>query len=289
MKIGVGLPFQIPANSWPRIRELARRAEAGPFSSFGVTDRIAYDNYDPLALLAAVAAITERLRLMTGVLIGPLRNPGVLAKQAATVDAISRGRLTLGIAVGSREDDYTSAGASFHDRGRRFDAQLEHMRRIWAGETLAGAQHPVGPVPVQQGGPELLIGGSAPRAIARVGKYASGYVMGGRATDGEWAKGTLAQVEASWRANERDGRPRVVATLPFALGPGAEEAVADAVAHYYAGHAPSSGRQSGANLSSPRDIRDVIALHEDLGTDEFIFRPAALDPEQLDRLADVIT
>lgn len=288
MKIGVGLPFQIPSESWPGIRELARRAEAGPFSSFGVMDRIAYNNYEPLALLAAVAAVTDRLRLMTGVLIGPLRNPGVLAKQAATVDAISGGRLTLGIGVGSREDDYTSAGATFHDRGRRFDVQLELMRRIWAGERLAGAQHPVGPAPVQRGGPELLIGGSAPRAIARVGEYAQGYVMGGRATDARWARGILAQVEASWRANNRDGRPRVVATLPFALGPGAAEAVAGAIAHYYAGHTPTSGRPAGPSLSSPRDIRDAIALHEDLGTDEFIFRPAAIDPDQLDRLADII-
>lgn len=289
MKIGVGLPFQTPTGSWPRIRELAMRAEAGPFSSFGVLDRIAYNNHESLTLLAGVAAVTERLRLVTAILIGPLRNPGLLAKQAATVDAISKGRLTLGIAVGSREDDYTSAGASFHDRGKRFDAQLAHMRRIWAGEKVDGATYAVGPEPVQQGGPELLIGGSSPRAIARIGRYADGYVMGGRATDREWAKGVFAQVEESWRAAGRQGRPRVVASLPFALGPGAEEAVDGAIAHYYGGRSPSSGRAGRANLSTPEDIRAAIALHEELGTDEFIFRPVALDSEQLDRLADVIS
>ncbi len=289
MKIGVGLPFQTPTDSWPTIREMAMRADAGPFSSFGVLDRIAYNNYESLVLLAAVATVTERVRLVTGILIAPVRNPGVLAKQAATIDVISKGRLTLGLAVGSREDDYIMAGANFHDRGKRFETQLDHMRRIWAGEKPEAATYAVGPMPVQPGGPEILIGGSAPRAMARVGRFANGYVIGGAATDAQRVKAIMAQVDESWRAASRMGKPRVIATVPYALGEGAEQAVADAVGHYYGGRTPYSGSIRTNNPTSVQAVRDLIAAHEQLGTDELIFRPSALDPSQIDRLAEAIT
>ena len=289
MKIGVGLPFRMPTGSWAYISGLARRAEEGPFTSFAALDRLAYDNFEPLAQLAAVAAITERLRLVTGVLLAPLRNAGVLAKQAATIDAISNGRLTLGLGVGGREDDAIVAPAGFHDRGRRFEEQLVHMRRVWAGEVLAGAQRPVGPAPVQPGGPEILIGGTHPRAIARVGRFADGYVMGGRALEAEWARGIMAQVEDSWAAGGRAGRPRVVVSLPCALGPGADAAVDAALADYYGAPAAAvGGRRGRLQPTSPGVIRDAIAMHDELGTDEMIFRPVTPDLAQLDRLAEVV-
>lgn len=289
MKIGVGLPFKMPTESWGYISELARRADAGPYSSFAALDRLAYDNYEAMAELAAVAAVTQRLRLVTTILLAPLRNAGVLAKQAATIDAISNGRLSLGLAVGGREDDAVVAPADFRGRGRRFEEQLTMMRRIWAGEILEGAQRPVGPAPVQPGGPEILIGGAHPKAIDRVGKFASGYVMGGRALEAEWAKGVMTQVEESWAAHEREGRPRVVVTLPCALGPGAEDAVAGALADYYGGDGrPGASRQGRGQPTSPEIIRNAVRMHEDLGSDEIIFRPVTPDLEQLDRLTDAI-
>lgn len=290
MQIGIGLPFETSRDSWPAIETMARKADAGPYSSFAVIDRLAFDNYEPLVMLAAVAAVTKRVRLMTAVLVGPLRRPGVLAKQAATLDAISRGRFTLGIGVGSREDDALVAPSGFHDRGARFNDQLALMRAIWRGEIVNNAQRPVGPEPVQDGGPELLIGGTAARAIARVGKYGDGYVMGGRAMDREWAEDILRQVQASWQANNRPGTPRVVASMLTALGPGASEAVQHAFAGYYGGDpARIADRVARGNPTSPEAIRDAIKLHEDLGTDEVVLKPATLDPEQVDRLTEVVS
>lgn len=289
MKIGIGLPFQTPRDSWPAIQAIATKADAGPYSSFAVIDRLAFDNYEPLAMLAALAAVTQRIRLMTAVLVGPLRRAGVLAKQAATIDAISGGRFTLGMGVGSREDDAFVAPSGFHDRGVRFNRQLDLMRAIWRGEIVNNAQRPVGPEPVQKGGPELLLGGTAVRALARVGKYADGYVMGGRSLNREWAKEILRQVNESWEANHRSGTPRIVASMLTALGPSALEAVQRAFSGYYGGDpARVADRVAQGNPVSAEGIRDAIKLHEDLGTDEVILKPAILDPEQVDRLTDVI-
>lgn len=289
MKIGIGLPFKTSRDSWPAIEALARKADEGPYSSFAVIDRLAYDNYEPLIMLAALASVTKRVRLMTAVLVGPLRRAGVLAKQAATIDAVSGGRLSLGMGVGSREDDSLVAPAGYHDRGRRFNTQLELMRRIWRGEIVNDARRPVGPEAARSGGPELLIGGTAPRALDRVGKYADGYVMGGGALDREGAAGVLRQVNESWERHGRSGRPRVVASVLAALGPGAEDAIRDAFADYYGGDpARLEARLARANLSTPESIRDAIALHRDLGTDELILKPATLEPDQYERLTDVV-
>jgi alkanesulfonate monooxygenase SsuD/methylene tetrahydromethanopterin reductase-like flavin-dependent oxidoreductase (luciferase family) len=151
MDIAIGLPATIPWTNGPLILEWAKRADTSPFSSLGILDRLVYPNYEPLITLAAAAAVTERVRLMTTVLIAPLRRAGVLAKQAATIDALSGGRLTLGLGVGAREDDFQFAPTSFHDRGRRFEEQLELMKRVWSGQPVSDEVGAVGPPPAQAG------------------------------------------------------------------------------------------------------------------------------------------
>lgn len=285
MKIGIGLPFALPTDSWPYIKSLALRADKSGFSSFGVTDRLAYDSYEALSTLTAVAAITERIGLVTGILMAPLRNAGVLAKQAATIDAISSGRLTLGLAVGGREDDYLVAPVDFSTRGRRFNDQLDQMFKIWNGEIIFGAQRPVGPVPFRRGGPEILIGGTHPTAIDRVGRFANGYVMGGRATEAEWVGEIMSQVNEAWERHGREGKPRFVATLPCGFGPGGEAAVRDALSDYYGGRPNQAAtRQARPNPSSVQEIEEIVAMHEELGTDEIIFRPVIAEIDQMDHL-----
>ena len=109
---------------------------------------------------ATAAAVTSRIRLTTSVLLAPLHtNTALFAKQAASLDRISGGRLVLGLGIGGREDDFAASGLTMAGRGQRFDEQLAEMQRIWAGEGR-GDIGPIGPMPARPGGPELILGGS---------------------------------------------------------------------------------------------------------------------------------
>src|SRR5580765_8743294 len=104
MRVGIGLPTTTPGTTGALLVEWARRADEGPFASLGTLDRVVYESFDPFVALAAAAAVTSRVELVTMVVIAPLRAPALLAKQAATVQSISGGRLTLGMATGARPD-----------------------------------------------------------------------------------------------------------------------------------------------------------------------------------------
>ncbi|MGH2948811.1 MAG: LLM class flavin-dependent oxidoreductase, partial [Solirubrobacteraceae bacterium] len=131
MHVGVGLPTTTPGADGAHLVEWARRADAGPFSSLGVLDRPRYDSIDPFTALAAAAAVTERVRLATMVAIGPLRPAALLVKEAAGVQALSGGRLTLGLGIGARRDDYETADVPHRGRGARLSGQLAELRD-WA-------------------------------------------------------------------------------------------------------------------------------------------------------------
>ena len=244
-----------------------------------------YPNYEPLITLAAAAAVTSRVRLMTTVLLAPLRGAGLLAKQAATIDALSGGRLTLGLSVGGREDDFRAAPASFHDRAHRFKEQLDLMKRIWSGEPVSDETGPVGPPPAQAGGPELLIGGYSAAPIRRVGRWADGFISGG-VPDPEQVRQMFDLAQESWRAEGREGKPRLVATLYYALGPNAARG-GDYIRDYYSYFGPAADDMARAIPASPEAVEELIRGFGDVGADEVVCWPTVADLEQVDRLAEV--
>src|SRR5690349_15638259 len=165
MDIGIGLPSTIPGVTGDELLEWARRADGAGFSSLATIDRLVYDNHEPLVALAAAAAVTERIRLMTDILLLPNRaNAALVAKQALTIHKLSGGRFTLGAAVGGRPDDYAASGVPFEERGARFEPMLDQIKRAWAGEEGIGPRPDGDP-------PELLIGGSADVAFRRAARY----------------------------------------------------------------------------------------------------------------------
>src|SRR5436853_1528023 len=166
MDIAIGLPNAVPGTSGERRTEWARRVEARGFSSLGTIDRVAYPNLEPLTALAAAAAVTERIGLATTVLLGPLRvNPVVLAKQAYSVHVISGGRMTLGIGLGGRDDDYEVTGVDTSTRGRDLDAMLERIKEVWEGEEVGPEHH---------SDPRSLVGGSVEASFKRAARFGDG-------------------------------------------------------------------------------------------------------------------
>lgn len=148
MDIGIGLPNAVRGVGREGIVEWARRAESSGFSSLGTIDRIVYPSFEPLISLAAAAAVTERVRLVTDILIAPVRtNTALLAEQATTVDQLSEGRLTLGLALGGREDDYEASGVDHKQRGKLFDQQLAELNRLWSGDGGVGPSPPTASAP----------------------------------------------------------------------------------------------------------------------------------------------
>ena len=137
MDVAIGLPNAVPGTTGDQLTEWARRAEARGFSSLGTIDRIAYPNLEPLVALAAAAAVTERIGLATTVLLGPLRrNPVALAKQVASLHSLSGHRMTLGIGLGGRDDDYEIAEIDTATRGKDLDAMLERIWEVWKGDEM---------------------------------------------------------------------------------------------------------------------------------------------------------
>jgi len=289
MKIGIVLPANIPGVQGKELMDWAKRADAGPFSSLGIIDRLVYPSFEPMVVLSAAASVTTRIRLMPSVLLATLRGAGLLAKQAASLDAISGGRLTLGLGIGRREEDFKAAPAQFKNRGRRFERQLDTMKRIWAGEGPEEGVGPIGPPPVQSGGPELLIGGRTPEAIRRVGKWADGYFAAGGYPEDVVSLYKLA--EDAWKAEGRPGKPRLVSMTSYALGPNAEEKVSGYIHAYYG---PLDVPHSGGRLAirgavtSPESVKDTIRDFSNIGMDEMLFLPTVTDIDQLERLADLV-
>jgi alkanesulfonate monooxygenase SsuD/methylene tetrahydromethanopterin reductase-like flavin-dependent oxidoreductase (luciferase family) len=285
MQIGIGLPATIPDIAPSLNVDWAKRADAGPFSSLSIIDRIVYVNYEPLMTLAAAAGATSRVRLMTSVLLAPMRDATLLAKQAATLDALSGGRLSLGLSVGGREDDFLATGTSFHDRGHRFDQQLATMRRLWSGRRFSADVGAIGPAPVRPDGPELLIGGFAPAALRRVGRFGDGYVATG--ADPASARHLFDAVEEAWNAEGRTGRPRLVMGRYFALGPDAARG-GNAIRHYYAFAGDVTEAIVASILTGPAAIQEAIDGYAAVGVDELLLWPTIPDLDQVDLLAALI-
>jgi alkanesulfonate monooxygenase SsuD/methylene tetrahydromethanopterin reductase-like flavin-dependent oxidoreductase (luciferase family) len=280
MEIGIGLPATIPDVDGRLVVEWARLADQRGFSSLGVIDRVVYGNYEPLIALAGAAAVTERIRLTTSVLLAPLRaNHALFAKAAASLDRLSGGRLVLGLGVGAREDDFAVSGVDMHRRGQAFDALLERATAAWRGELG------VGPTPVTPGGPRLLLGGQAPVSFQRAARYGVGWITGGGSPD-DFRKGAAAAREA-WAAAGREGAPRLASLGYFALGPNARAAADRYLHHYYGFLGPVADYIAGAALVSPEQVRGAIGAFAEAGCDELILFPCDADLGQVDQLGEV--
>jgi len=285
VKIGIGLPNTIPGTPGSVLVEWARRAEARGFSTLATIDRIAYPSFESLVALAAAGAVTERIELFTNILLGPTRNSVLLAKEAASVDQLSGGRLTLGLAVGNRPDDYEVAGQPFASRGRRFDEQLETLQDAWSGKPVGGADKPIGPRPVRDEGIPIIIGGNFPACFDRIGKWGAGWTAGGGPA--EQAGPFAQQVREAWSAAGKEGTPRIFALSYYSMGPDVETSKRSILDYY--GYLGGFEKDFAEYLPRGADaVRETVRKFEDAGVDEFILDPTIPDLAEVDLLADVV-
>jgi alkanesulfonate monooxygenase SsuD/methylene tetrahydromethanopterin reductase-like flavin-dependent oxidoreductase (luciferase family) len=283
MDLGIGLPNTVPGTTREELLEFARAAEEAGFSSLGTIDRIVYDNYEPLVALAAAASVTDRIRLLTSVLLAPLRcNPAHLAKQALSVDTLAGGgRAVLGLGVGGREDDFEVSGIEFSERGQRMDAAVEKVRRVFDGEGELEAK--IGPR--RDPGPSLILGGSVEASFRRAARFGDGWMMGG-GTPEQFEQG-VGQLRAAWEAEGRAGEPRKMALGYFSLGPDAERNAEAELGDYYAWLGDEvAGMIAASAAKDAETVKGYMQAFESLGCDEFVFFPTSADPEQVRLLAE---
>jgi alkanesulfonate monooxygenase SsuD/methylene tetrahydromethanopterin reductase-like flavin-dependent oxidoreductase (luciferase family) len=281
MDIGIGLPNAIRGVDRAGIVDWARRAEAAGFASLGTIDRIAFANYESLISLAAAGAVTERVRLVTDILIEPLRsNTALFAKQAATIDNMTGGRLVLGLAVGGRPNDFEISGVDFGSRGRAFENALVELNSIWSGETE------VGPPTASGKRPTVLIGGQSDKAMERAAKHADGWTMGGGTPDN--MKDALAKLDDAWKAAGRDDTPKNMALMYFALGDDAEAVAKEKLGDYYSFLGDYADQIVSGAAKDADTVKAYVQGFEAAGADELMIFPANNDPAQVELLAEAV-
>jgi alkanesulfonate monooxygenase SsuD/methylene tetrahydromethanopterin reductase-like flavin-dependent oxidoreductase (luciferase family) len=280
MQIGIGLPIRTGEARPEILLEIAARAETGPFSTLAVADRVVFRAQEPLIALAAVAGLTRRIRLMTSALLGPTRETTLLARQAASLDALSGGRLSLGLGIGIRQDDYEATGFAFDRRGRRLEGQLADLRRIWTEGSIGAA-------PVRPGGPEILVGGYVDAVARRIAAWGDGFIAPGGGGPAQVAA-LWGRIREAWRTAGRAGEPRYVSASYYALGPNAVAAAEEYIGSWYGFDPALAERRLAGIPTTEAAVRAAIERQRDLGADEYILRPCIADLDQVDRLADLV-
>ena len=289
------IPVMEPSLDAATLKGWAQAIDGGPFSSLCWGERIAFDNPECLTLLGALSAWTDRVRLVTTVVVPQLHDPVMLAKQLATGDMLSGGRLTVGLGVGGRQEDYHAVGADVATQTR---AGLAHsvavMKHIWAGEKVTESIVPVGPPPVQAGGPQLLIGTMGPKTVRSAADWADG--LAGTTLDLDVTKqNELFDVARESWAQAGKPRPHLATSFWFAIGDDPQETRAQIHRHLlrYMNWIPAEVVDAIAPTTgwagSDEELLVVLRNFQDIGTDEVHLIPTSSNIDQLRRVADVAT
>ncbi|MBJ21277.1 MAG: LLM class flavin-dependent oxidoreductase [bacterium] len=292
MKIAMTLPGMDPGLDRKRLVEWTSRIEDGPFDTLAFGERMAFFNPELIALFGACAVLTERVTLRSTVTVMPMHHPVMLAKQLATLDVLSEGRLSVGLGIGGREEDLLAVGA---DMERRTNASLardvDTMRRVWRGEDVVGGLlRPVEPRPIQAAGPELLAGAMGPRAIRLASAWAAGLCGFTWAATTEEIAPTFEWARQAWSEAGR-GTPKLITGFWFALGEGARAQMSSHLGSYMNWLAPAereAAQRSAGFTGDASALRDLLRRIEDLGTDEVHLVPTSGDPDEVSRAADAI-
>ncbi|MCD9622962.1 LLM class flavin-dependent oxidoreductase [Rhabdothermincola salaria] len=291
MDLSMTLPTMLP-HGRQEVLDWCRSVDEGPWASLAVPERITYTSHSWTVQLAAAAALTARVRLWTTIVVLPAHDAVETAKHLASVDRLSEGRLTVGVGVGGREHDYRAIGAPFERRWSRMDEQVARMRSIWAGEPPFDGADPVGPPPVQPGGPPLVAGVMGPKALARAARWASGVDDGSTVfgVDRETVGAAFERIRAAWRDAGRSDAPHISASLWYALGDGAADRLQSYCYDYMRIFDEGLARSMAEAMTchTPEALRAAVDTCADLGCDELFLVPTTVDVTELDRTREAL-
>jgi alkanesulfonate monooxygenase SsuD/methylene tetrahydromethanopterin reductase-like flavin-dependent oxidoreductase (luciferase family) len=287
------LPVMEPNLDAATLKTWAQVVDSGPFSSLCWGERMAFDNPESLTLLGAIAAWTNRVRLVTTVIIPQLHDPVMLAKAMATGDMLSGGRLTVGLGVGGRHEDYHAAGADPATQTMRDMAdRVAVMKRVWSGEKVTDSTLPVGPPPLQAGGPKLLVGTMGPKTTRHAAGWADGLAGTTLDLDADKQNELFDVARDAWRVADR-GTPHLATSFWFAIGDG--DAPREQVHRHllrYMNWIPAEIVDAMAPTTGWAGTEDqlgaVLQRFADIGTDEVHLIPTSSDIDQVRRVADVV-
>jgi alkanesulfonate monooxygenase SsuD/methylene tetrahydromethanopterin reductase-like flavin-dependent oxidoreductase (luciferase family) len=287
VRFGVLLPHNVPYKDRATLIAWCARIESGPFATLAVGDRVAYDNLDQIVSLSAAAVLTTRPDIFLGVTVLPMHPAALLAKQVASIDVLSQGRVVLGVGVGGRGDDYAAVERPMRDLHQQMDEQIATMRRVWAGESLTDGAAPVGPRPVQPGGPRIYASARGPKSLARAARWADGNFGGSMPLSPASIQVVAERTRAAWHEAGRADGPYLIDAVWFALGPHGEQMVREAGARYFEHIVLRHGFEwtpDMAPCSSEERLTSMIDAYEAAGWHELVFIPCSDELDQLDRL-----
>ncbi len=290
MKIGLNLPVMAPGLDRDLLLAWCRAIDEGPFSCLAVGERINFPNPELTVTIAAAAAWTSRVPLFYNVLVLPMHPAARAAKQIATLDVLSKGRVVLGVGVGAREDDYDAVGAKWTGRLATLERQVRAMRAYWAGEPASSlTTAPIEPRPIQPGGPKVLMGALFPKAITRAAHFADGILGFSFTLAREELDYAFEGARNAWKAAGRPDRPTLITGSWFALGPRGRQQMDDYLGRYLSFLGPSAaGLIPLVRTIDAQGVRDAVARARDAGADEIVFAPTTLDPAEVKRLEDLL-
>jgi alkanesulfonate monooxygenase SsuD/methylene tetrahydromethanopterin reductase-like flavin-dependent oxidoreductase (luciferase family) len=291
MDIAMTLPTMLPHTRDQFVR-WCRSIDEGPWSSLAVPERITFTSHSLSVQLSGAAALTERVRLWTTLIVLPAHDEVQVAKDMASVDVLCSGRLTLGVGVGGRAQDYWAIGGDFTRRWARMDQQVARMRSIWAQDPPFEGSDPVGPEPVQSGGPPFVAGVIGPKAMARAARWAVGVDDPSAITsvDPVALAGQRGKVVQAWRDAGRSEAPHFSSSVWFALGPDARERLQEYVYRYMRIFDDGFARQlaQSAPVHTADALKATVDGAAEAGCDEFFLVPTTADPAELERTRDAL-
>ena len=291
MKIGICLPYMKAGLGREDYLSWFRAVDTGPFHSLCCGERVHGPTMDMRILLAAAASVTSRVEISPTLYVLPMHNAVRVAKEIATLDVLSGGRVRhVSLGYGGREQDYEAVGAQYQGRYGRMEQQVATMRQVWSGEELVSGAGHIGPSPIRAGGPQLLAGVMGPKSIERCAPWADGLYAWSFNGEREELGAAFAMADAAWERAERPQKPYRLGGCWYTLAADGQQKLYDYIYEYMAiaGHAIATMLAESVNRSSPDGVRIALDNAEEAGCEEFFLVPATAEMAEIDALADIL-